>query len=320
MKNLKVFQLRNEKLYEFDQLSDKRAEQSEKLLQLLIEKNLNVIFPHFEFISSEFTIDNLRPDTVAFDKERNSFVIIEYKNVKHKGVIDQGINYRRKVIQKIDAFILLYHANKGIILNKEKDVNLDETRVIYISPEFNEHQRGAIEDEIASSIEMYEITRYDNGVIMLERLGKEVNTSEKKSKKFSLRLGNYSEDDYLSGKYFISTKPNEKAKTLYFKLKNKILTEFPNVEHKQTKKYVGFYSKLDGRTICSIAVAREKLKLCYSAPKDLLPKSDFIRYMYKNGKKIGHWGLGDYQSEIKDESDVDKAIPIIQNVYDLKIK
>ena len=77
LKNLKVLQIKNERLSEFEQISDKKVDSNEKILQTLVEKNLDVIFPHLEFISSEFTIDNLRPDTIAFDKERNSFVIFD---------------------------------------------------------------------------------------------------------------------------------------------------------------------------------------------------------------------------------------------------
>ena len=40
----------------------------------------------------------------------------------------------------------------------------------------------------------------------------------------------------------------------------------------------------------------------------------------KDGKKIGHFGIGDFQSEIKNESDIDKAMPLIEKVYHLKVR
>ena len=38
----------------------------------------------------------------------------------------------------------------------------------------------------------------------------------------------------------------------------------------------------------------------------------------KDGKKINHWGLGDYMSEIKNKSDIEKAIPLLSKVYEYK--
>jgi hypothetical protein len=47
-------------------------------MQKLTENNLDSIFG-LEFIATEFQLHNLRIDTLAFDNETNSFVIIEYK-------------------------------------------------------------------------------------------------------------------------------------------------------------------------------------------------------------------------------------------------
>ncbi|WP_157488280.1 hypothetical protein [Dyadobacter crusticola] len=50
----------------------------EKDIQNLFEKNLEVL-TSLKLIRSEFTIKQFRIDTLAFDSESNSFVIIEYK-------------------------------------------------------------------------------------------------------------------------------------------------------------------------------------------------------------------------------------------------
>lgn len=47
-------------------------------MQKLTENNLDSIFG-LEFIATEFQLHNLRIDTLAFDNETSSFVIIEYK-------------------------------------------------------------------------------------------------------------------------------------------------------------------------------------------------------------------------------------------------
>jgi RecB family endonuclease NucS len=66
--------------------------QLEREIQRSIESNLQNLLS-LEFVSSEFMLRGFRIDTLAFDKETNAFVIIEYKKEKNFSVIDQGISY-----------------------------------------------------------------------------------------------------------------------------------------------------------------------------------------------------------------------------------
>ena len=65
----------------------------EKEVQTLTENSLKELF-NLELIRSEFSLKNFRFDTLAFDNDTNSFVIIEYKKDKNFSVIDQGISDR----------------------------------------------------------------------------------------------------------------------------------------------------------------------------------------------------------------------------------
>jgi RecB family endonuclease NucS len=60
----------------------------EKTIQSITEKNLEEVFG-LKFVSSEFTLHNFRIDTLAFDEELKSFVIIEYKRDRSFSVVDQ---------------------------------------------------------------------------------------------------------------------------------------------------------------------------------------------------------------------------------------
>jgi RecB family endonuclease NucS len=53
----------------------------EKEIQELTEKNLKTIFG-LELVRSEFSLNNFRVDTLAFDKESSSFVIININETK----------------------------------------------------------------------------------------------------------------------------------------------------------------------------------------------------------------------------------------------
>lgn len=59
----------------------------EKELQLFVESNLEELL-NLEIVKSEFSIENYRIDTLAFDKENKSFIIIEYKRGNSYSVID----------------------------------------------------------------------------------------------------------------------------------------------------------------------------------------------------------------------------------------
>lgn len=320
---MKVFQTKNNQVIELKEFGGKKADQNEKLIQIFIESNLSTIFPNLEFLTREYAIDNIRPDSIAFDNDRNSFVIIEYKNVKHKGVLDQGMSYYKLLQEKKENFILLYHKIKGKVLDDENEVNWDETRVIFISPEFTDHQKRASQS-VDLPIELYEISKFENGIVLLNKIEdkKEISTKTKSKSIPIIRLDEYSEEDYLAGKYFKNRTPREEAKKIFTKTKQKILSKFANLDFKQKSKYAGFYSTKDGSAVCTLEVTTTNVKLCYcTSQTDLLPKTPFIRYMRRsNGKKIGHWGMGDYQSVIKNQSDIEKAISLIEKVYDFKLK
>ena len=54
----------------------------EKDIQNIVEQNTEEIF-NLQLVKSEFAIKNYRIDSLCFDQETNSFVIIEYKKGFH---------------------------------------------------------------------------------------------------------------------------------------------------------------------------------------------------------------------------------------------
>jgi len=317
---MKLYHLQSGKLLELSEINiHGKPFDYEKTIQGLVENNLGEIFPALEFVKSEHQIDDLRPDTVAFNEESKSFVIIEYKNVQNRGVVDQGMSYYQLLQDKKEAFVLLYHEVKGK-LYKVDDINWDETRIIFISPHFTIHQKRASE-ALPLPIELYEIKQYDDGIISFNKLERQTDNRHIQKKKAEQRkyisLPEYVEAEYLDGKY-TPFNPTPEIRQLWLWLKNKILDSFEKLEFRQMKKYAGFYSKDDGSSICTIAASKSKITLCYSTPvkKKLLSPSNFVRDV----SNIGHWGIGDYQSQIKNEEDIEKVIPLIQRVYLDKVK
>jgi len=131
-----------------------------------------------------------------------------------------------------------------------------------------------------------------------------------------VRLDEYDEEDYLGGKYNAGAASKE-TRELYFEIKRRILENFEDLEPRQKKVYTGFYSKTNGACICTLAIRKSKMRLKYSviASRDVLSPSEFIREVESGG-----FGVGEYQSDIKDEKDIEQALPHIQKVYDYKMK
>lgn len=308
---MKLFHSKDGKL---DSIDETKPFDYEKIIQTLVEKNLSSIFPELEFVISEHEIDDLRPDSIAFNTESKSFAIIEYKKVKHGGVLDQGLAYLNLLEEKLATFVLLYNKIKGVLYDV-KDINLAETRIIIIAPEYNPHQLRAARSTHAP-IELYEIKQYENNIISFNKIENKTSGVKKHTKvKQQISYEELSEEDYISGKYH-GQNPNPEIQKLYKKLKKIILNNFEKLEYQQRMIYGGYYSKEDRSTICTTEILKSKIYLCYSTrKKNLIESSDFVTD--KTG--LGHHGVGDYMSYIENDEDVKKAIPLIRKVYEDKI-
>ena len=311
---MRIFQSKNNKLQEIEEeKSNGKYFKLEQTIQTLIENNLDIIFPNLEFIETEYEIDDLRPDTIAFDNEKKSFVIIEYKNIENHSLIDQGISYYQILQNRKENFVLLYNNKKNQSYNVV-DINWDETRVIFISPTYNKYQKKASGFQ-GLPIKLYKIKKYCNDILTLDP----VEESDKKYKisskpKTRIVLPEYFEMDYLDGKYH-DKYPTNNVKQLWNKLKNHIEDNFEDIEFKQRKIYGGYYLKDDGSTICTLEAFKSKIALCYSTREsNLLESSNFV----KDLSNKGHHGIGDFRSYITSVNDITKAIPLIRKVYQSK--
>jgi hypothetical protein len=100
----------------------------ERDIQKLFEANLATIMG-LELVKSEFTIKNKRIDTLAFDPESKSFIIIEYKRDKNHSVVDQGFTYLGLMLENKADFIVEYNETLAGDLKRES-VDWSQTRVV----------------------------------------------------------------------------------------------------------------------------------------------------------------------------------------------
>ena len=167
---MELYKLKNNKLQEVL----RKNFDLEKDIQSLIETNTEDIF-NLEFVSTEFRIGDFRLDSLCFDYETNSFVIIEYKKGSSYSVIDQGYSYLSIMLENKSDFILEYNENNDKSLKRD-DIDWSQSRIIFISPSFSIHQKNSINFK-DMPFELWEIQRYSNNMVSFNQYSSSSNES-----------------------------------------------------------------------------------------------------------------------------------------------
>ncbi|GIZ05483.1 hypothetical protein MSATCC14277_0650 [Metamycoplasma salivarium] len=295
---------------------EKNEFESEKDLQNFVEKNMEKLFS-IKFIKSEFQIDKYRFDSVGFNKDEdwNSFVIFEYKKSQNYSLIDQGYAYLSTALDRKSELILLYNEifNKSLRVN---DVNWENIRVYFVSPKFTIYQRDAVQETMP--FELYEINQYSQNIITISKYNSNFyqkngnnkfsnDTKNKVINKVNHEVKVYSET------YFLNRLSSD-MKDLYFELKTKI-SELPNVEFTPLKVYLAI--KVNNHPLCSFAFSNNTIKIALSARTNEI---EDYRKLVVDWSNIGHWGVGNAMFELTNEDDLEYAMFLIKQTYNLVTK
>lgn len=275
----------------------------EKNIQSLTEKNLNLIFD-LKFVKSEFSLNNFRIDTLAFDEDAGSFVIIEYKRDKNFSVIDQGYAYLSLMLNNKADFILEYNEN-SIKTLKRKNVDWSQSRVIFISSSFTTYQKEAINFKDLP-IELWEIRRYNNETVNYNQIKttgaqesvKTISRQDAAIEKVTKEIKVYTEEEHLE-------KGTDEIKELYDITKNAILN-LDELEVKPKKKYIAFVS---GSNVVDIHIQKHALKMWINLQQGDL---DDPKKITRDVSSIGHWGNGDYEIVVKTDEDLEYILSLIK--------
>lgn len=302
--SMPLFAIKNDKL---ERVKETPFKSERKDIQKVTESSLKEVFG-YEFIKSEVTLGNLRIDTLAFDVENKSFVIIEYKIDQSFSVIDQGYAYLGLLLNSKADFILEYNESKNASL-KRNDVDWSQSKVIFVSPQFTKYQKQAINFRDLP-IELWEISKFANGTLLFNQL-KSPETSASITKisqrseivqKVSREIKVYTEEDHLNGL------PNEIVE-LYRTLKERVLALGDNIEVRPRQLYIGFIA---GTNFVDVHIQKNQLKLWINLSKGELedPKK-----MARDVSEVGHWGNGDYQISLESSEPLDYLMTLIKQSY-----
>ena len=250
---MEVFNLKNDKVEEVEL----RPFKLERDIQNLVEKNTETFF-QLEFISSELTVGNYRIDSLCYDNENNSFVIIEYKKGNSYSVIDQGYTYLQLLLNNKSDFLLTLSQHFNKVLRLE-DIDWSQSKIIFVSPSFNSYQKDSVNFKNLP-FELWEIKRFSNNTIVFNKHksnSKEGIDSLTNSKNQNL-ITSVSKEVKVVDEDFHTSKSNLNLVNKWKELKEDV-SNLDGVEVIPKNNYISLM--LNGKTLCYLIFRKNSISL-----------------------------------------------------------
>ncbi len=280
----------------------------EKNLQKMTEDNLDEIF-NLDFITSEFQLSGLRIDTLGFDKETNSCVIIEYKRDKSFSVIDQGYAYLSLLLNNKAEFILAYNENNSSSLKKQ-DIDWSQSKVIFVANSFTSYQKMAIGFKDLP-MELYEVKQFSNKTILFNQIQspeKHESINKLGSKSETVQSVSREIKTYSEEYHFEKIGSNDTIR-LYEELRDKILALGNEVIPVCRKNYISFKSQ---NNFVYVNMKKNMLHVDVAFdPNHIIDPQKVVRDM----SKAGHWGNGDSRMTLKNRTEIPYLMSLIEQGY-----
>jgi hypothetical protein len=293
----------------------------ERDIQSLVETNMDVLFG-LQFVSTEFSIAEFRLDSLAFDEQNNSFVIVEYKKGHSYSVVDQGYSYLSVMLNNKAEFILEYNEQTGRQL-KRSDIDWTSSRVIFVSPSFNSYQKNSVNFRDVP-FELWEIKKFDDDLVAFEQWRSSSTESIEKlssGNKSSVISKVSSEVKVLSEKDHVSNL-SDGLNPVWTKLREK-LVDYADTSFFVTKGYISW--KRENTAVCFIHFRKKEFRIdilrgnikesgehskgffTIDDPKEM---TGCRSWNWKSGAQ-GHV----YTIDLKDECDLDYVMFLLEQKY-----
>lgn len=247
-------------------------------------------------------------DTLALDESQKSFVIIEYKKDKSFSVIDQGFAYLSAMLNHKADFVLELNEKLKKSFGKS-DIDWEQSRVIFISPEFTNYQRNAINFKDLP-IFLYEVRLYNNNIIEFDPI-KPYRTTEsiesfskdKVIQSVTKQVKVYTVDDLVKPKW-------TDTKALLDEFEKILLSTEIETRVKYTKFYIAYVSK-HGRNYVEVVPQQQGLKVFFRFPYNYVKS----RLELGDCSKKGHWTNGDSFAIVMESSQIPEAVILAKKSF-----
>lgn len=307
-----MFNKKNGKLVSIKETPFKK----EKELQTLTEQNLRAIFG-LEFVATEYQVENLFIDTLAYDEESKSFVIIEYKRDRSFSVVDQGFSYLSLMLNHKADFILAYNEAKNKSIRKD-DIDWSQARIIFVARSFTAHQQNAVNFK-NMPFELWEAVQFEDELIQYRQIeiSKSAESLEQMkhiggdTQKVTKEVKVYSEEDIMGS--------GGASFELYTALKDLVMQIDPDLKPNPKSRYVSFLLGDNWRNIFYINKVKDGLSLHFtrSKPKDFDDPKKKLQFL-DSSREFYNQDITTLL--VKDENDVRYAMLIIQQAYTRFVK
>ncbi|MGG7177439.1 DUF5655 domain-containing protein [Clostridium paraputrificum] len=206
-------------------------------------------------------------------------------------------------------FILEYNESCNSTLKRD-DVDWSQSRVIFVSPVFNNYQKESINFKDLP-FELWEVKRFSNNTVYFNQIKSSKNSESIKTistRSTEVDIVNkevkvYTEEQHLNNS-------SEEIIELYEKIKDFILSLDDTIEIKAKKLEIGFaYNK---KIMIDIHLQKRALKMWLNCKIGTL---DDPRAIARDVSNTGHWGNGDYEIHISNDDDIEYIFSLIKQIY-----
>ncbi len=282
----------------------------EKDIQELFESNLEELLG-IKHVASEHIIkdDNgdivERVDTLGQDKNK-TLCIIEFKRGSGDEAHGQIQSYQATIESNILAF--KYSCiDKGIEI---ENIDCKSPRALIFAEKYSS---GIINRAKKSKIELWTYRIYSKDILYIHRVDKNEDKSSTQSKTRSKKPNaspkkrkSYSIKNHLAG-------TDKQIGKLFRKFRDKILG-LENVNEEARQRYIAYKVSTN---ITDIVVQKRELKIYLNVKRGGLKVSRRLIRDVRDVSGVGHYGNGDYEVTVREESDLEKFFPFILQSYDI---
>jgi len=308
-----IFKLKNKKLKEVEST----VFNLEKDIQTIVENNTEELFD-IKLIKSEFSVGGYRIDSLCFDEESSSFVIVEYKRDKSYSIVDQGYSYLSTMLNNKSDFVLELIENSELNIKKDQ-IDWSQSRIIFISTSFSSHQKNSVNFKDVP-FELWEISKFSNDLIGLNQI---TSTSKESITKIGGNKGSmisnvgkeievYDEETHLS-------RVSPKTKNLYLELKER-MTSWEGVKFRSKKNYISVVKKNKVKIYLNLQKNRIKIHILRRIDFKGNVKGQKVIFNLKDPNKLFKLKKSSHKEQyeyfLKDDKDLDYLVLLLKQKYD----
>ena len=282
---------------------------TEKDLQTLIERNLESVFG-CRFVATEFPTGVQhagRIDTLALSEDNNP-VIIEYKKVESSELVNQSLFYLAWIQDHRGDFEIAAQKSLG----NKVEVDWSDIRVICLAPNYKRYDLHAVQ-VMGANLELWTYRVFTNDSLYLEEVFQKSLTASPSSSPSDkgLTAGQKAALSRKTGIYTVEQHFKDKPdpiKELAQSVRDFLVDLDSAVEEVPKKCYIAY--KISQNFVCTEIHKAKVLLYVKLDPKTIdSPKNA------RDVTNIGHYGTGNLELSVKNQSDLEIVKPLLEQAY-----